>query len=410
MASVKFNLKDDSKRESLIMARIYFDAKSFKYSTKQKVEVLLWDKSKQRAKVPQTHRQYSYLNVVLDSLVSKISKIHMNFQANEVNPTVEEFKKELVIDKRIDVISYMKKFNNAKEKRVKLTGFRAYRATLTHLENFTKRKDIEFKDLDLKFYHSFTSFLYENYNLSSNTVGSYIRVIKEICRSAIRDSIPVNSAFKSPEFKAPSQETDKIYLNKNELDKLFQTTLSGRLEEVRDAFIIGAYTGLRWSDFSRHKNANIQEVFIEKLGEYRHVITIRSKKVNKEATIPLNKNTKLIIDKYTLDGVFRFPEQVTITNFNKRIKQACRIAKLNTKVQVVSSVGGKPRVLIIEKCEIVSSHTARRSFASNMILAGMDIQIIMLLGGWKNRQSFERYIRISTKEAAIKAIESGFFD
>jgi len=64
----------------------------------------------------------------------------------------------------------------------------------------------------------------------------------------------------------------------------------------------------------------------------------------------------------------------------------------------------------MKKYELVSSHTARRSAATNMYLSGIPTARIMLLTGHTTEQSFFRYIRIEKEENANILAESIFFN
>jgi integrase len=51
----------------------------------------------------------------------------------------------------------------------------------------------------------------------------------------------------------------------------------------------------------------------------------------------------------------------------------------------------------------VSSHTARRSFATNAILAGIDMSLIMKITGHTTESQFRKYVRLDDVLAASKS-------
>lgn len=61
------------------------------------------------------------------------------------------------------------------------------------------------------------------------------------------------------------------------------------------------------------------------------------------------------------------------------------------------------------KYKLVSSHTARRSFATNAYLAGVPTISIMKITGHKTESAFMKYIKISGKENAVKLKGHKFF-
>jgi hypothetical protein len=60
----------------------------------------------------------------------------------------------------------------------------------------------------------------------------------------------------------PEEDVDACYLTAQEILKLYRYDLSmcSRLEKVRDLFVFGCYTGLRYSDYSNIKPENIIEI------------------------------------------------------------------------------------------------------------------------------------------------------
>ena len=59
---------------------------------------------------------------------------------------------------------------------------------------------------------------------------------------------------------------------------------------------------------------------------------------------------------------------------------------------------------------MISTHTARRSFCTNMYKKGMPIYDIMHFSGHASEKEFYKYIRIEKEQRAIKIAQSGFFN
>jgi len=54
----------------------------------------------------------------------------------------------------------------------------------------------------------------------------------------------------------------------------------------------------------------------------------------------------------------------------------------------------------VPKYELVTSHTARRSFATNLYRRGIPSTQLMLLTGHRSESSFLRYIKVSREDNA----------
>lgn len=61
---------------------------------------------------------------------------------------------------------------------------------------------------------------------------------------------------------------------------------------------------------------------------------------------------------------------------------------------------GMRQQVTYKKWEMISSHTARRSFATNEYLAGTPTLTIMAITGHKTEKSFLRYIKLTSAEHA----------
>jgi integrase len=70
---------------------------------------------------------------------------------------------------------------------------------------------------------------------------------------------------------------------------------------------------------------------------------------------------------------------------------------------------GKKYTITKEKWELVSSHTARRTGATNMYKAGIPTLAIMKVTGHTSESSFLKYINISKEENARMLAEHPYF-
>ncbi len=73
--------------------------------------------------------------------------------------------------------------------------------------------------------------------------------------------------------------------------------------------------------------------------------------------------------------------------------------QLRTHPRTYTKAGSKVTVTN-EKWQLITTHTARKSFATNQYLSGAPILTIMAITGHKTEKSFLRYIKISPSEHA----------
>jgi len=263
-----------------------------------------------------------------------------------------------------------------------------YKTTASHLKDFAKslrKKDFEFSEIDQTFYDNYVSF-FQKKNYTQNTVGKHVEVLKLMLKEAKLQGYNNNPFYES--FHVFTEDTDTIYLNETELQQLKEVDLSKTpyLDRVRDSFLILAWTGCRFSDFERIAKTDIKDGFI----------TFRQQKTNTKVTIPLHRVVTEILEKYD----YRLPEPITNQRFNEYIKEACKRAEINSIETTTRTVGGQLVTERFEKWENVTSHTGRRSFATNMYKLKLPSLMIMSVTGHKTEKSFLKYIKVKQHEHA----------
>jgi integrase len=283
--------------------------------------------------------------------------------------------------------------------RISYKRIRGYFRTFELLKEYCNitAKEIDFKDINLDFYNDFIQFLQDKttkrkngeiVRLTVNTIGHKIQSLKAVINEATEKGINTNLFYKSQKFKAPSEDNESIYLSEAELDQLLNHDFSKKpsLERVRDLFLIGAYTGLRFSDFTRLNQDNIRE----------NRIYIEQKKTTKPVIIPCHSVFILLWNKY--NG--KLPKYISNQKFNEYLKIVCEQSGINEPFHKGITKGGQRITTKYKKYELVSSHTARRSFATNQYLSGFPAISIMQITGHKTEKAFLRYIKVSPEDHA----------
>jgi integrase len=186
-------------------------------------------------------------------------------------------------------------------------------------------------------------------------------------------------------------------LNELELQKIKTCILpTTRLDNVRDIFLIACYTGLRISDYSKIIQKNIIHD-----GKILKVLT---EKTNEEVFIPLNSHVKLLLAKYN-----HSIKMISQQRFNEYLKEVCELAKINEAITFYQTRGDERVQITLPKYKLVTSHTARRSFATNAFKAGLPTISIMKITGHKTERSFLKYIKITKEENAKLIMKHSFF-
>jgi integrase len=95
------------------------------------------------------------------------------------------------------------------------------------------------------------------------------------------------------------------------------------------------------------------------------------------------------------------PKALSNQRMNKYLKEIGeKMECLNVDFSKSITKGGKEITTNYKKYELLVTHSARRSFSSNLFIDGIPAQTIMKITGHKTEQSFMQYIKITPKENA----------
>ena len=293
---------------------------------------------------------------------------------------------------------------------------KSIRAAMTQFGNFQieKGRNVDFQDVDMNFYHEYTAYLKEK-NYSINSIGKCIKELKTILRAAESEGYEVNPKYKDKKFKGTRIEVDSIYLNRGDLEKIMDLDISKCSQGyalARDIFMVGVWTAQRVSDYNNLSRENIKQHRIPKIIDNKltykefQTVEIRQKKTGAKVSIPVSTELKNILERYD----YQLPH-LEDQLINRYMKDICRLAGLDELIQIQTTKGGKAVKEYKHKWELVHSHTARRTGATLMYLAGMDYYDIMRITGHTSPAMLKKYIKADSIEVADKITEKySYFD
>ncbi len=419
----RFKLKEpNSKTASLIQMKVYFNSGRFTYSTGENILPEYWEEGKHKDapyriiyprgdKFKEVRDELSDTENQLNRYSTEIQRIYSDLQRSGKTITPGILKTEM--DKVFKVRSEKKILNlvdianlvideskdgtrqTKRNERIREVTIKGYTTTLNHLETFKTRTGhrLQLDRIDLSFYNKFVKY-FQDQNLTTNTVGKNIKNVKVFMKEAYRKGLTNNSTFMDEEFRITEEDTDQIYLDTSELDKIYQKDFSEtqRLDRVRDLFIIGCWTGLRFADLSHLSKENIIDI------DGEDFIKVKTQKTGETVIIPLHWMVREILNKYKGN----IPKVISNQKMNVYLKEVVKDSKINSTVRVAKTRAGKVVEVARAKHNLVTVHTARRSFASNMFMADFPTLSIMKITGHKTERAFLKYIRISQEENARK--------
>lgn len=412
MAGVRYYAKPYKGEVQLFLFLTYKRGTRLRYYTGLRVPPEYWDAERQSVKASRNFPQYTEINAYLNNLANEATKIQLRHENEKRSLTKEVFKNELDTfrgksesdSKQQTFFQFFEQFIQQREASPEYAkgSITVYKTALNKVHGFAvdSRRKIDFASFDYAFFVDFTNYLFAQ-GFKPNYVHKVTATLKTVLREAERREVSPDLNYKSDWLQVSKQETEAIYLTPAELDALYALDLSNnqRLDRVRDLFLIGCHTGLRFSDYSQLKPENI----ITKEG--RQFIRIVTQKTAQLVTIPLKPVVREILHKYK--GVP--PEGLSNQKMNAYLKELGELAGISEPVTLTTFNRGERNQQVLPKCELITTHTARRSFATNAYNAKVPPKSIMQITGHKTDREFYKYIRLNSEEHALLMADNPFF-
>lgn len=388
---------EDAHGNRKVMLSVVFGNKRVRMVTGVKLHPRHWNPAKHR--VRSTHDNAGDLNTVLSTIETTTRRIYTQATTSGASITPQALKERLedALTGRTDrgLFDYYAKFMQSREATHKYSGQKSHQSTLARLKKFTesKRQRIDFSDLDADFFTAFLNFLITNEGLTNNTIASHLRRLTTFlhwCEDTQNVDVPKAYRMKEKSFKIAPTTVEHIALSIKELQRLENVDLSSneRLRNVRDMFLLGCFTGLRYSDLSRLRPDNIHE------GSFR----VRTEKTKDLLSIPITPPAQRILNRLSLLDFRHISNQ----KFNAYIKEVCLRAGMESLTTITRYSGAKKIEITRPKYECVSSHTMRRTFVTVSKMLGLDDHTVMAVTGHKSISDFRGYLKTENPVVAAQ--------
>lgn len=346
------------------------------------------------------NNNYQFINDELQNIESKVNDIFFFFRANKLPFSKEKF---------IELFETNK--HEIKQKHCFFTCFEEYLSSgslvksyntikaQTTIKNFLKTFEnetgfvISFDTLNNIFYEELMKYSFLRKEIKNNYFAKIIAVLKSFLRWSLDNNYTTNRDFEK--FKGIEHDVDIIYLTYDELMKLYNYDFeNSRLNHVKDFYCMGCFCGLRFSDLSQLHRANITETHIN--------ISIQKTKTQNHI-ISLNKFSKEILHKYR-GTIYEPLPSISQQKFNDYIKECCEIVEINKPTTITWFIGTKKVQNTLPKYQLITSHTARKTFITNSLILGMEPKAIKKIANIKKDAVLDKYMKI-TEEYTDKQMD-----
>ena len=420
MATINFLYRSTKGKANLHLRLLYrFNNTDFVIGTNTKFEVSkdYWsNQHKQRLfkktnsvielnKIQDIKAKQNDIDKELNNIENHILKAFNSVNTDEVNKDWLQTKIDLYYNpiKVIEVVptelvSYIEKYKDDKRNEVTESTIKKCNVIKGLLKRYQTEigKTLLLTDIDTDFKKEFEKYCITQ-NYAPNTISRTIRFIKTICIHAKSKKEDVNPDLYN--IKVKYFKVDSIHLTFDEITKIENIKkgkLTESLENAKDWLIISCYTGQRVSDFLRFTNKMIR------IEDGQSFIEFTQKKTDKIMTVPVHPKVIEILNKR--NGMF--PYAISDQKYNDYIKTVCEIAELTQMVNGSKKTETAPESGIFRKetkefrkCDLVTSHIGRRSFASNFY-GTIPTSLLINITGHSTETMFLTYIGKSNKDLA----------
>lgn len=407
--NIRFNLRDkQAKERTAIILIVCLWGLRLKFSTGLHIHPKLWDvkaNRPRRGQLPHVRLQLDQLATIAEKVLSGARYLTQSDFARLMN----EATGKTVSAKTPYLLAFIRQYCEENERK-------ALRSTATTLFNFVtksrveswgeinfdkaKSSDILFDTLDWNFREKFYRYCLDC-GLSISYTQAKLKHLAQFINEGRKrghhsNSISIESGFQ--EVKQVAKQLP-VTLTLEELNRLASLELNGQDEKVRDLFLIGLFTGQRFSDYSNIKPSQV------KAG----AVFFRQKKTGAFVEIDLDMFAGLVPQSLGDLLAKHGNESPTLTRgnngsviFNRSIKFLCRRAGITSKVEWLTTNGGEIKTEMLEKWQVVSSHTCRRSFATLWAKLGLPLADIASATGHTTEKQLRDYIGLTHEEERQK--------
>jgi integrase len=413
MANVNFNLKDkDAKGKTLVFLNFNYDNKRVKISTGISIHPKNWNGKKMRVKELMEIPEYSDYNEILDNQSTCMKDVYRKFEKEGYFPKPDILKNEFLasLNKPVntnikkdfwghfdDFVKYKKEtkvstvgdYDNALRKHIK--GTEEYHNIPITFEYI--KKPIEGFVNHLDFYLNnkclnSTGFM----GLKANTIGKQHKNLKVFLNWCFDNEI--TPKFNLSHIKTITEESDAVYLTQKEVNKIKNIKLDDENENlVRDVFLIGIDTALRYVDLCKLKKENIK-------GKDLHIIPSKQRNYsNRKLIIPISPTVRAILKKYNnIPPNYPYKKSALFIKTIQKIAEKCEI---NEEYTFVNQYKNEKIETTNFKYNLITTHTCRRTFCTLMYFdKKMPAAAIMKFSGHLTERSFLKYLKMDNQETA----------
>lgn len=294
-----------------------------------------------------------------------------------------------------------------------------YQSDLMILEHFAADQDEElsWENMDASFCRKMRQWraqLPANYfrpgyahtsKTSEGTIGRWVKTVRGWITRARSEGIHSFDHHLHPEWTVKEADVLRFALSEKQLQAFLDWEVPDAprgggprtgVKKSRDLFCVQCTTGVRISDLPQ---------IIKQYNEdpARETFNVHMKKTDAPVTVPVMDMVHKVAARY--GG--KLPEIGALPRFNKLLRKGAKLSGLFTQkmLKPILDEQGQRKMEEVEQWELVTSHAARRTFATYLVGKGVPTKTVMSMTGHKVESEFNKYVNLNATETALKVKE-----
>lgn len=266
-----------------------------------------------------------------------------------------------------------------------------FRLLLRHLQQW--RPAVAWQDFDERGLASFLTYIREALGLQNSTAAKRMNLLKWFLKWSAQHGAPVPESGRNYQPSLRQAQNRVVFLEWNELMRVWCLDLTdgSSLQHARDMFCFCCFSSLRWSDVKALQWSDVHD----------GSIFVQAQKTGRPLEIDLNKWTRELLDRYR--DADRGPDDRVFPSMsnakaNLNLKVIARLCGINDQVRHTSYDADGRHDVLVHKYELITTHTARRTFICNALMMGIPPQVVMQWTGHRNYAAMRPYIDVADDE------------
>ena len=319
-----------------------------------------WDEEKNEPN--KKHPNYKSLLLLLQRKIHQANKVILELDESDEPYSIEDVVFKLKTTRsNISVFKYSEDLVKRLEKAGKIGNSIVYSTSLGAFKKFRNDIDLNFNQLTYSVLKNFEEKLLEQ-KVKINSISVYMRTLRAIYNSAIKDKIAQENQYPFKNYKIKSETTSKRAISKEDITKIRNLNLEsgGELDKARDYFLFSFnLRGMSFIDMSFLRNKDVINGRIQ----------YARKKTGQKFSIKITPEAENIIKKHSYSNN---PESFVFQIIDRKgqeyldYKNALRLT--NKKLKLIGEMA---------KCSIrISTYVSRHSWATIAKRSGIPTAVI----------------------------------